>query len=122
MNGVDELAFSCPHCDQKIAVPKESAGQAMACPSCLGEVIVPAAGQTLAAGQSWKRDVGKQIEEEKRQEVVGLGDRAKTVAGFGWLCFAGCGMSVLIGLLAGEGGKEIGLWLAGGFFGLGLWL
>jgi RsiW-degrading membrane proteinase PrsW (M82 family) len=37
------IKFNCPHCDQHIAAEPSDAGAATQCPSCGGEVVVPAA-------------------------------------------------------------------------------
>ena len=37
------LEFSCPHCDQHITAESSDAGAVTQCPSCGGEIVVPAA-------------------------------------------------------------------------------
>jgi len=45
-----DISFNCPGCGQTLEAPEEYAGQVVECPSCKGEIEVPAAAAGPAAG------------------------------------------------------------------------
>lgn len=47
-----EVVFLCPHCGQKLQVDAEGAGSSLVCPTCFGQVIVPAPVPVIPSGKS----------------------------------------------------------------------
>ena len=43
---MDYFKFTCPHCRTRIGTSPDTCGQAIACPSCYGEVVIPPAPAT----------------------------------------------------------------------------
>ena len=49
-----DISFSCPGCSQPLEAPEEMAGEALACPSCGNDIVIPSAEAPAAAGDGTK--------------------------------------------------------------------
>jgi len=75
------IKFNCPHCDQHIAAELSDAGAATQCPSCGGEIVIPAASNEVVEQTAVSEDSadppappsGEQIH-SKKEALVGRGN------------------------------------------------
>ena len=65
---MEEISFTCPHCNVNLQAGKEFAGQVIECPNCSAQVIVPAPESPDELNESAPEP---QVEEEKSADVSG---------------------------------------------------